>query len=178
MSAQRANIEIKSVMIKHSITGPSDGICFSSMIGMVGIFPMVPSEDISRSIMSVTTPTNGRPGQTSNCAIFNKKEKIAAIIGIVSPRTVTARFATPISILEIIAERMSTGFMKIVVGKPKHIVCKHVMRNQMIEMTMVKSNIFILSLATAKPDGRMIRNSVSGSSGTKGNPRDSARLRR
>ncbi|PYI73767.1 MAG: hypothetical protein DMF08_02510 [Verrucomicrobia bacterium] len=51
--AQRANIEIKSVMKKHSITGPSERTCFSSMIGMVGIFPMVPSEDISRSIKSV-----------------------------------------------------------------------------------------------------------------------------
>src|SRR5436190_19020154 len=104
------------------------------MIGMVGIFPMVPSEDISRSIHSVTTPTNVRPGQTSNYAILNKEEEIAAIIGIVSPRTVTARFATPISIIEIIAVCLSTGLVKIVVGKPKHIVCPHVSGNQMIEM--------------------------------------------
>src|SRR6266480_2318198 len=148
------------------------------MIGMVGIFPMVPSEDISRSIHSVTTPTNGRPGQTSNCAILNKEEEIAAIIGIVSPRTVTARFVTPISIIEMIAVCLSAGFMKIVVGKSKYIVYKHVMANQMIKMTMINSNIFILSLATDKRDGGTIRNSPSGSSGTKGNSSDLARLRR
>ena len=148
------------------------------MVCLVGIFPMVPSEDISRSIHSVTTPTNGRPGQTSNCAILNKEEEIAAIIGIVSLRTVTARFATPISILEMIADCLSAGLVKIVVGKSKHTGCKHVMGNQMIKVTVINSNILILSLATMKRDRRMIRNSVSGSSGTKGNPSDPARLRR
>src|SRR5262249_1373502 len=119
-----------------------------------------------------------RTRKTSNCATHNKKEKIADIVGIVSPRTVSVGFATPISILEIIAECMSAGLVKIVVGKPKHIVCKHVMANQMIKMTMINSNIFILSLAAGKRDGRMIRNTVSDSSDTKGNPSNPARLRR
>jgi hypothetical protein len=148
------------------------------MVGLVGILPMIPSEDISPSNHSVTTATDVRAGQASNCAVLNKKEEITAIIGIIGPRTVAVRFATPIPILEMIAEGMSAGLMKIVIGKPKHIVRKHVMANQVIKMTMINSNISILSLPAGEPDGRMIRNSVSGSSGTKGNPGNPARLRR